>query len=282
MAISETQFRVGVVGAAALLVVSITFVRFCGDVSLPDKQAVLPTEMQRGRTSQDLVSQSNASQVVYHDYLVKDARLAGVSTPTVDEMSRKLTYRVDEGRQVLGVGQPAIDAAGLRLRALHQGKRLVLDIENRTRHTLAYRVITQPTPRIAACNTVSPLPIDAMVIEKGVHQVRAECVWRHGMSVVITRIETLEVNPLSAWYLDQVPPTQVGVERRIARGHQRPRGADRCITLSSQAVRSGIENGEIQWRDLVDFYARHRCQTYPFPASYRALTADGQRRIPAT
>jgi len=281
VAISEAQFRVGVVGAASLLVVGITMTRFCGDVSLPDKQAPLSTA-KRGRTSQDLVTQTNSSQVVYHDYLVKDARVAGVSTPTVGDMSRKLTYRVDEARQSLGVGQRAIDAAGLRLEARQVGNRLVLDIENRTQHALAYRVITQPTPRIAACNTVSPLPIDAMVIEKGAHEVRAECVWRDDMTIVVTRVETMEVNPLSAWYLDQVPPTQVGIERRIARGHHRPRGASSCITLSSQAVRSGIENGEIQWRDLVDFYARHRCQTYPFPASYRALTSDGQRRIPAT
>ncbi len=49
----------------------------------------------------------------------------------------------------------------------------------------------------------------------------------------------------------------------------------------SQAVRSGIERHEISWRDLVDFYARHRCQTYQFPTSYRALTSDGERPIPA-
>jgi hypothetical protein len=48
-----------------------------------------------------------------------------------------------------------------------------------------------------------------------------------------------------------------------------------------QAVRNGIESGEIGWRDLVDFYARHRCQTYTFPLEYRAFNVDGQRTLPA-
>jgi hypothetical protein len=48
-----------------------------------------------------------------------------------------------------------------------------------------------------------------------------------------------------------------------------------------QVVRSGLENGRIGWRDLVDFYARHRCQTYEFPIAYRALKSDGERPIPA-
>jgi hypothetical protein len=48
----------------------------------------------------------------------------------------------------------------------------------------------------------------------------------------------------------------------------------------SQAVRSGLEQGQIGWRDLVDFYARHRCPTYRFPSSYRAFRSDGERQVP--
>lgn len=280
MAISEVQFRAGVVGAAALLVLGITSIRFCGTLSLPPKQEPLPVTHVRG-TTQDLVDQSNASQVIYHDYLVKDSKVAGIPTPSVEEMSRKLPYRVDEGRQVLEVGQPPIESAGLRLEAKRIGDRLVLDVSNRTKSTLAYRVVTAPSPRVSACNTVAPLPFNAMVIAKGEHQPRVECAYRSGMVIVVSRVESMEVPALSAWYLHQVPPEHVGIEHRIARGHEMPRGAERCILVASQALRSGLESGEIGWRDLVDFYARHRCQTYSFPASYRALTADGQRRIPA-
>lgn len=282
MAISDVQFRAGVVGGAALLVLGITVVRFCGSVSLPPKSIAAPVASSGGGgTSGNVVDESNASPVVYSDYLSKDAGIAGVRTPTVDEMSRVLPYNTSGQRQVLEVGQ-TIEAAGLKLSAQRQGDAIALEIVNVTQGDLAYRVVTDPTPKIAGCNSVPPLQFNAMIIARGEHQVRVECAWRSGMALAITKVESIEVPPLSAWYLNQVPPSQVGIDDRLARGHRIPRGAERCISLSSQAVRNGIENGEIQWRDLVDFYARHRCQTYQFPASYRAITQDGQRRIPAT
>jgi hypothetical protein len=275
VAISDLQFKGAVAGAAGVLVLGITMMRFCGSVSLPDKPALQTTS----GNAQQLVESSNASPVVFQDYLTKDAAAANVRVPTVEEMSRKLLFRGDEGRQVLEVGERPIESAGLRLTAKRVDDKLVLDIENITKSDLAYHVISEPTPKIAGCTSVTPIPLNAMIIAKGEHQTRVECAWRANMAIAITRIESLEVSPLSAYYLNQLPPAQVGIEERVARGHRVPKSAERCIALT--AVRSGIENGEIQWRDLVDFYARHRCQTYPFPASYRALTADGQRRIPA-
>lgn len=276
--LSDTQFKAGVFGAAGVLVLGITLVRFCGSVSLPDKPAL--RDQPRG-TSQDLADQTNSSPVVYQDYLAKDASASALRVPSLDDMQRKLLFRIDESRQVLEVGQESITTAGLRLTARRQDNMIVLDIENTTKSDLAYHVVTEPTPKIAGCNSITPLEHNAIVIAKDEKQTRAECSWHTGMAIAVTLVETAEVMPLSAWYLNQIPPSQVGIEGRVARGHRVPKGADRCISLSSQAVRSGLENGEIRWRDLVDFYARHRCQTYPFPASYRALTADGQRRIPA-
>lgn len=276
--LSDTQFKAGVFGAAGVLVLGITLLRFCGSVSLPEKPAL--KEPPRG-TSQALAEQTNASPVVYQDYLVKDASAAALRVPSLDDMQRKLLFRIDESRQVLEVGQAAIITAGLSLTARRQDNAIVLDIENTTKSDLAYHVVTEPTPKIAGCNSVTPLEHNAIVIAKDEKQTRVECSWHSGMAIAVTLVETAEVMPLSAWYLNQIPPTQVGIDDRVARGHRVPKGADRCISLSSQAVRSGLENGEIRWRDLVDFYARHRCQTYPFPATYRALTSDGQRRIPA-
>lgn len=278
VAISDAQFKAGVFGAAGVLVLGITLVRFCGSVSLPDKpsQVVQPTG-----TSQDLRDQTNGSPVVYQDFLAKDASVAGLRVPTLDDMSRKLLFRTDESRQVLEVGQDAITTAGLKLTARRQDNSIVLEIENITRSDLAYHVVTEPTPKIAGCNSVTPLAHNALVIAKGEKQTRIECSWHAGMAIAVTLAESAEVLPLSAWYLNQLPPSQVGIDDRVARGHRVPKGAERCISLSSQVVRSGLENGEIRWRDLVDFYTRHRCQTYPFPATYRALASDGQRRIPA-
>jgi len=80
--------------------------------------------------------------------------------------------------------------------------------------------------------------------------------------------------------LNHVPPAIVGIDPRVARGH-RPATTQRCTSAVSQAGRSGLERGEIGWRDLVDFYARHRCQTYQFPLTYRAFNRDNERTVPA-
>jgi hypothetical protein len=50
--------------------------------------------------------------------------------------------------------------------------------------------------------------------------------------------------------------------------------------MLSQAVREQLDRAEIGWRDLVDFYARHRCETYQFPVTYRAFKADGEQKLP--
>jgi hypothetical protein len=277
VAISDAQIRIGSIGAAVVLAAGITVVRFCGSVSLPPKPEAPPVV--RG-TATELIEQANASPIVYQDFLAKDATAAGVRTPTYDEMGRKLPYRVDEGRRVLEVGDAPIEVAGLRLAAVRSGDTIVLDIENTTKSDLAYLVATEPTPNIAGCSSVLPIPYNAIVVAKGQHESRVECVYRTGMAIAVSRVETVELPPLSAWYLVQVPPHHLGIDDRVTRGHRMPKTRDRCISLVSQAVRAGLENGEIGWRDLVDFYARHRCQTYPFPASYRAFTSDGQRKIP--
>jgi hypothetical protein len=250
--------------------------RFCGSVSLPAKPAAGPT----GSTRQ-LLGKGTNSPSVYKDYLVKDAQSAGVRAPTVEEMQRKLVYRVDEGRHVLEVGQPAIEIAGLKLRVDSSGESMVLQIDNTTMSDVGYLVVTKVTPNVSGCSSARILPFNAMVLTKGGSETRVECIHGDGVSLAITRVETVEVSPLSAWYLSLVPPMLVGVEDRISRGHKAPDSTEKCSTMMSQAVRSGLESGEIGWRDLVDFYARHRCSTYRFPPSYRAFRSDGERELPA-
>ncbi|MBA3541290.1 MAG: hypothetical protein H0T79_16885 [Deltaproteobacteria bacterium] len=277
MAIQDSHFRLGVVLGAIILVAAIGGARFCGSVSLPAKPDAPPTT---SGTSKQLLSRSAATAGVYENLLAKDAVAAGVRAPSIEEMSRKFAYRVDEGRQVLEVGEPAKPVAGLELRALHSDDSLVLEIKNTTGATLAYNITAQPTPNIA-CNAARPLPLNALTIAPNETLIRTECVWRNGMALAISKVETIELPPLGVHYLHQVPPAQVGLPASVARGHQATRSRDACSSIHSNVVRTGLENGEIGWRDLVDFYARHRCQTYQFPHEYRALTRDGQITLPA-
>lgn len=216
VAISDSQFRLGVAGAGIVLVAILATVRFCGSVSIPDKSAP-PTPT---GTSTQLVQKGIASPVVYKDFLDKDASLAGVRAPSIDDMERVLPYAVDDQRHVLEVGQPPIDAAGLKLSVVRDGKALVLQIENPGSVARAYSVITAPTPKIPNCADTPPIAHNAIVIAKGATERRAECMWRDGMVIVVSRVETLELSPLSAWYLSLVPPPLLGIEDRIARQHK--------------------------------------------------------------
>jgi hypothetical protein len=278
VAVSDAQFRLGVAAAGVALIAGITVTRFCGSVSLPPKPAAAsgPT----GSQSQ-LLNKSSATPAVYQQYLQTDASLAGLRAPTLDDMARAFPYRHDDARHVLEPGQPAIELAGLSLQVARADGALVLAIENRTDSDLAYAITTQPIPSMGSCTSARPLAHNALVLGKGVTERRVECVWRDGMSLAITRVETIEVPPMSAWYLGLVAPSVIGVDARVARGHRVASSGEKCSTVVSQAVRSGQEQGEIGWKDLVDFYARHRCPTYRFPPTYRAFTSNNQRPIPA-
>ncbi|HEY0192948.1 MAG TPA: hypothetical protein VGC42_17650, partial [Kofleriaceae bacterium] len=249
--------------------------RFCGGVSLPAKP---PPASALGAAARGRAARAAATQAAYADLVAHDAMVAGLPTPSLAELARTLPDRVDEVRHVLEVGQLPLPLAGLALRAVHTGDALVLEIDNQVGSDLAYDIVTKPIDG-AACSSVPAAPYDAMTIAAGHREVRVECAWRDGIALAVTRVETLEIAPLSRWYLDHVAPAAVGIEPRLARGHRveaRP-----CPVLMPQAVQSGLDRGEIGWRDLVDFYARHRCQTYQFPLGYRAFRSDGERALPA-
>lgn len=277
VAISDAQFRLGTAAGAIALIASITFVRFCGSVSLPPKPA---TGAGPTGPASNLVARSTATPVVYQDFLQKDAATAGVHVPSIEAMQRKFPYRSDEQRHVLEVGEAPIEIAGVRLTVAKVDGSLVLDVHNLTDSDLAYVVETAPIPNVAGCTSARAIQFNAMVISKGSAERRVECTWRDGMALAVTRVETLEVPPLSAWYLSLVPPRLVGIEDRIARAHRAPATSEKCSTVVSQVVKSGLERGQIGWRDLVDFYARHRCATYRFPSLYRAFKSDNEREVP--
>jgi hypothetical protein len=272
---SDQQFRMGVIAGSIMLAVVITSLRFCGQLSLPPK----PAEPKGpSGTSRELLTRSAASPQVYQHYLEDDAQAAGVRAPTTEEMSRKFPYRVDEARHPLELGKPPIEIAGLRIHIERAGDQVALVIQNTLDTDVAYHVVTN-APSLVACSDARPLPFNAMILHKDGRETRAECI--AGQSLYLTKVETLEIPPLSAWYLAQLPPTLAGLEDQVVRGHRGLATKEPCSVSVPAVVKSGIERGEITWRDLVDFYARHRCQTYQFPSSYRALTADGQRAIPA-
>src|SRR5512146_21322 len=98
----DPQFRIGVLAGGVVLVLVITYARFCGSLSLPDKP---PPPTGPTGTQRQLLTKTTATLSTYQEFLVRDAQSAGVRAPSVEESSRKLPYRADEARHVLALGQ---------------------------------------------------------------------------------------------------------------------------------------------------------------------------------
>jgi len=73
----------------------------------------------------------------------------------------------------------------------------------------------------------------------------------------------------------------IGLADRTSAEHKIPAGAP-CATVPQQAILLGMEKATVSWRDVIDFYARHRCETYDFIPGYQALTKKGQRKLPVS
>jgi len=276
----ERTFKLIVSGATAAIVVAIVSIRFCGTLSVPAKPP--PPTFSMAKAENVLIATS-ATPEAWEAYVEKDANTAGVAVPGMDDMRALFPHRLDEGSRKLAPGDPPLDVAGLRLSVELDGspKSLVLVIENLGETDLAYQIVTRPTGNPAACHSREIFRYDANVVGTRRRERRSECTNRDGLELRIERVETMELNPLSAWYVSRLPAGVLTTDARLTKGHAPLNQAPLCNVVMSQGVRSGLASGQIEWRDLVDFYARHRCDTYHFPMGYKAFRKSGERPLPA-
>jgi hypothetical protein len=201
-------------------------------------------------------------------------------------MSHVFPYQRDGQRRTLSPGNAPIEALGLRLTLSAEPVpgspfgEMVLQIDNLRDVPVAYRVQTKPSSGTQACHAKRALPQNAIALAPRATVRRTECVHREGWVIEVQSIETMELPPLAYFYVSAVPPNQIGLEERTARGHLPPQGAA-CSTVHSASIERARERGEIGWRDMVDFYGRHRCRTYIYPPKYKAFKGDGEISLPA-
>ena len=68
----------------------------------------------------------------------------------------------------------------------------------------------------------------------------------------------------------------VGYGERVTSGHQAGRGKP-CDPIAWADIKAGAEAKEVDWADVVDFYARHSCDDYTFFRGYRLATRPLER-----
>lgn len=283
----DRTFKLIVTGGAGALVCVLVFLRFCGDLTVPAKPAAPPPKPATTAAASDILAASSATPEAWAAFLAKDAQAAGVTAPKPAEMTRVLPHQLSDKSFTLTPGAAPVDVAGVRLSAEHASSAdgddedLILVIENPSDVDLAYQVVTRPSIAVSTCRSRNVLFYDGNVVGAKRRERRSECVWREDEVLNVDRVETVELLPLQAWYVSRVPPSALTLDTRLIKGHKPESGAVPCNVMMSQAIRSGLETGQVEWRDLVDFYARHRCDTYQFLLGYKAFSKNAERQIPA-
>ncbi len=279
-------FRNATIAGALALAAVLGVVRFGGAVPMP------PMPREPSSSSSDpgaTLAAATGSAAAWRSFLEQDARAAAVPTPTDAQMSARLVHRSDSSPRTLAPGQPPVEVAGLRL-ALKvgpdhdgPGELMTLTITNLADHDLAYRVVGRARPG-GACSGRTLLGHDAIVVRRRATVERSECNHQDGMVLQIERVETMEVDGLMSVYVSRVPPAGVGGDPLHSKAHspQLPAALAKCNLSPSQVLLRALEDQVVSWRDLVDFYARHRCDRFQFPLEYRAFEKDGERPLPAS
>jgi hypothetical protein len=283
------RFRIGVAVGAVVVLVAVLVARFDYELTLPGKPPPPPPPDQAALRRMDYENPE-----IYKGYLERDSSTYGVDRTTPEELAQPFPYEKSEAAQQLAPGGPAIETGMLRVSARvqklemqsRQGKsgaeHFIVRIENKRQRPIAYRVQTTfGAGSDDSCSKKGALPHNAVAIPAGGAVERTECFYRAKMVVTVEQIEAMELPPLSYFYVSRLFPPHIGASERTSANHQVPSGQT-CTTVPQQTILIGMEKGTVSWRDVIDFYARHRCETYDFPLGYRAITAKGQYKLPVS
>ena len=282
--LTPTHLRIATLVLAALLAVLMIRVRFCGELTVERRP---PRPNVTNIAPRQVTADVEASDRGYAAFLVADSSKFSISPAvTPADMAKKFPYNVDENRYELtpGAADSSVQTAGLRLTASARGlgsdQMLVLRIDNLTDRPIAYRVETRPTRGTRACRNKTELRHNAIAIEANGYVIRSECRHKRGQGLKIIKVETVSLPELSYFFVSGLRPQSLRLDSRSTDGHVSPPKADICNRSMSATLESALETGEVGWRDLIDFYARHPCKTYRFVNSYRAFRENGEHRLP--
>lgn len=261
------------------------WMRFSGDLSsrLPALPPPPPPP------SAEDIRQTDYTPEMYKAYLARDAEAYNVPAPDPARLADVFPYRSSEPKQ--DATAAAVEAPGLRISVrtdtftaqanagTYRAEHLLLKIENLTDSYLAYRVQTTVGVSDSRCAAKAAISHDAIALKPHETIERTECIASPAARVKVEKIETMVIPELSYYYVSRLYPPQIGYDQRSTKGHEPPKGKP-CTFLPEQAIRRGLETGTIVWRDIIDFYARHRCDTYLFADGYKAFTKAGERPLP--
>jgi hypothetical protein len=119
---------------------------------------------------------------------------------------------------------------------------------------------------------------NALALTPGDEVVRTECLARGSKGIRVKKVEVLRLTRLGYHYVSRLDPAQMMYSERTSAGHEY-KGLPPCKLLPWNVIQTGLRQGEIEWHDVIDFYARHNCDEYAYFRGYR-WSKKGPERLP--
>jgi len=283
MTLSNKQYNAIVFAVVVIAMTLITRMRYCGEISLPGKPARPVAEI---TNAQEVSKRISLSSEAFNGYLIKDAKAFGIPPASPRQMAAAFPYRADRERRVLAPGDTT-EVLGMKLVLTVEKvkgssrKHMILTIENQGHKALAYRIETKPSSGNGSCGRMRQLRHNALALAAGETLKRAECLYRKGRTLEISRVETIVLPELGYYYLSAMDAQNFALGERTSGLHSRPSKALVCRIHQASTLRNAILSGTLTWRNQAEFYARHRCNTYSFSGDFSAFEEDGEQSLPA-
>ena len=225
----------------------------------------------------------------YFQYLLDDSKSFNLDK-VVDSivMTKVFPYKIDKDTKEL-VPNKAVRVGPLAItltkaKAGSQTKHAWdLIVENKTRHYLAYNVQTELSLSLKQCRLkgATTLKHNAIVLRPREKIRRSECQSLKPVKIKVAKVESMKVPEISYFYLSAVPPKSLALDLRTSIGHDTGSSIFKCSMVSRVSLTRDIKNKKVGWRDLIDFYGRHRCKSYSYVRGYKAFDSDNQTPLPA-
>jgi hypothetical protein len=212
---------------------------------------------------------------------------------TPADLSLVFPYDGSDPHKSLMPGEPPVETRDLKLstrtetssatmnRGSFQANTLILRIENKSDRYVAYRVDTHTSAQPETCMAKADFPHDAIAMAP--HEIieRSECLMTDKMTFSVEHVETMLLPALSYYYVSMLRPLAIGLDARTTRGH-RPPARSVCDAIPDTQIKVALDKGNISWRDIIDYYARHSCERYLLPIGYHAFSKANELPLPVT
>lgn len=150
-----------------------------------------------------------------------------------------------------------------------KGAHTSLVLTNTSEHALAYRLEIRKA-EAGECKMPGIMNYDALVLDAGQRVEISVCSGRHTVEIVDLR--TMEMTPLGARWVRQIPPKALGFDDLTVRAHEVDEGIEQCHEDAARIARE-LSEDLIRWEDVIDYFSRHDCNEYAWWSGYRYAEA---------